>query len=95
VERAQRFNPASPELLQQEAKLAVRAGDWGGAEEALQEAIQLNPEHYAQYEFLAQLHELQGDPEAALSSYRDAVALNPLAPDLNQRVTELSEQHSD
>jgi Flp pilus assembly protein TadD len=94
VERAQRFNPASPELHQQEAKLALQSGDWEWAEDELQEAVRLNPEHYAQYEFLAQFHELRGDTEAALSYYREALALNPLDPDLERRVAELSGQDS-
>src|SRR3712207_6377898 len=58
VERAQRLNPFSPELRQREAELAVRAGDWDRAEDALQDAVRLNPEHYVQYEVLAGLHEL-------------------------------------
>ena len=92
VEHAQRFNPFSPELHQREAQLAVRDGDWDRAEDALQDAAELNPDHYAQYEVLAQLHELRGDNEAALSYYRRALALNPLGPDLDRRVDELEEQ---
>jgi tetratricopeptide (TPR) repeat protein len=94
VERAQRFNPVSPELHQQEAKLALQSGDWEWAEDELQEALRLNPEHYHQYELLAQFHELRGEPEAALSYYREALALNPLDSDLEQSVAELSEQDS-
>ncbi len=92
VERAQRLNPARPELPEQEATLAVQTGDWERAEDALQESARLNPDHYHQYEFLAQLYELRGDTEAALSYYREALALNPLDPELDRRVSELSEQ---
>jgi len=94
VERAQRFNPVSPELHQQEAKLALQSGDWEWAEDELQEAVRLNPEHYNQYELLAQFYELRGDNEVALSYYREALALNPLDPDLKRRVAELSERDS-
>ena len=94
AERAQQFNPASPELHQQEAKLALQSGDWEWAEDELQEAVRLNPEHYIQYEFLAQFHELRGDTEAALSYYREALTLNPLDPDLERHVAELSERDS-
>ena len=94
AERAQRFNPASPELRQREAVLAIRTDDWDRAEAALQEAVRLNPEHYIQYELLAQFHELRGDQESALSYHRQALALNPLDPDLERRVTELSGQDS-
>ena len=94
VERAQRLNPARPELPQREAALAVQSGDWERAEDALQESARLNPDHYAQYEFLAQLYELRGDTEGALSYYREALALNPLDADLERRVSELSEQGS-
>jgi len=94
VERAQRFNPVSPELNQQEVKLAIQRGDWKRAEDELQEAVRLNPEHYTPYELLAQFYELRGEREAALSYYREALALNPLDPDLEQRVAELSEQDS-
>src|SRR5215211_5274029 len=94
VERAQRFNPASPELYQQEAGLALKSGDWEWAEDELQEAVRLNPEHYHQYEVLAQFYELRGDTEAALSYYREALALNPLDSDLERSVAELSGQDS-
>jgi Flp pilus assembly protein TadD len=92
VERAQSFNPFSPELHQREAELAIREGDWDRAEDALRDAVQLNPDHYTQYEALAQLHELRGDTDGALSYYREALALNPLDPNLDRRVAELSEQ---
>src|SRR5215207_2261859 len=94
LESAQRLNPVRPELPQREAALAVRSGEWERAEDALQYSARLNPDHYAQYEFLAQLYELRGDKEGALSYYREALALNPLDPDLKQRVSELSEQGS-
>src|SRR5215217_3355479 len=94
VERAQRFNPASPELNQQEAKLAIKRGDWEWAEDELEDAVRLNPEHYTQYEVLAQFYELRGDTEAALSYYREAFFLNPPNPDLQRRVAELSGQAS-
>jgi tetratricopeptide (TPR) repeat protein len=92
VERAQRFNPLSPEISEREAELAVDTGDRGRAEDALREATRLNPEHYAQYVFAAQLYELGGDPEAALSYYRQALALNPLDPTLNRRTVTLLAQ---
>jgi hypothetical protein len=92
VEHAQSFNPFSPELHQREAELAIREADWDRAEDALQDAVQLNPDHYVQYEALAQLHELRGDTDGALSYYREALALNPLDPNLDRRVAELSEQ---
>jgi hypothetical protein len=89
VERAQRFSPLNPELLQREAELAVQAGDGDRAEEAYRNAIGLNPEHYAQPALLGVFYEMRGEPTTALSFYREALALNPLDPDLNRKVAEL------
>jgi tetratricopeptide (TPR) repeat protein len=78
VERAQRFNPVSPELRWREAELAARGGDWDRAEEAYREAVRLNPEHYKSHALLAGYYAARGDPEAALSAFREALARNPL-----------------
>ena len=89
VERAQRFSPLNPELLQREAELAVQAGDGDRAEEAYRNAIRLNPEDHWLYTLLGEFYEMRGEPTTALSFYREALALNPLDPDLNRKVAEL------
>ncbi len=89
VERAQGFNPVDPQLPQREAELAIQIGNWPRVEEAYGRAIQLNPEHYAPYTLLARFHEGRGQPEEALSLYREALALNPLDEELNQSVRRL------
>jgi hypothetical protein len=54
----------------------------GPGREALQDAVQLNPDHYVQYEALAQLHELRGrhGRRPPARTIREAVALKPLDP---------------
>ncbi len=89
VERAQWFNPASPELSQREGWLAIQSGEGDRAEEAYRNAIQLNPDHYAQHALLGVFYEIRGDWPAALSSYKEALALNPLDQDLNRKVVQL------
>ena len=89
VERAQRFGLGNPYLRMQEAQLAALIGDWDRAEEAHRDAIRLHPGHYRPYELLAEFYDARGDPVAALSSYQEALALNPLDPLLNQRAIEL------
>jgi uncharacterized membrane protein (UPF0127 family) len=86
VESARQVNRVSPEVPQRVAELAAQLGQWEQAEIAYREAIRLNPEHYAQYTLLAKLHERRGEPGAALSFYRKALALNPLDADINRRV---------
>lgn len=83
VERGQRLNPVNPELPEREAELAMQIGDWDQAEEAYHRVIQLNPEHYAPYGELAKIYEQGGDLAGALSSYQDALAINPLDDELN------------
>ena len=95
VERAKGLNPLSPEVPQREAELAMKSGDWDRAEGALRSAVRLNPDHYAQHALLAKFYELRGDLEAALSSYRKALALNPLSADLKERMSKLEERSSD
>jgi hypothetical protein len=95
VERAQKFNPVDPHLPQREADLALQIGDWPRAEDAYRRSIRLNPEHYAPYELLAFFHEEGGEPEKALSLYREALLLNPLDKELNQRVARLRAETTD
>lgn len=82
AERAQWFNPVSPELRQREAELAARSGDLDRAEEAYRDAIRLNPDHFRPHALLAQFYAAQDDPAAALSSYQEALARNPLDDDV-------------
>lgn len=89
VERAQAFNPVDPRLFQREAELAIVIGDWPRVREAYGEAIRLNPEHYAPYALFARFYEGGGEPEEALSLYRQALALNPLDEELQQSVERL------
>jgi tetratricopeptide (TPR) repeat protein len=94
VERAQRFNPLNPTLPEREAELAIETRDWDRVEQAYDRAIQLNPEHYAPYMFLATFYERRGDFEKALLYYQKALALNPQSKDLNERVERLDSQGS-
>lgn len=89
VERAQGFNPVNPQLPQREAELAIQIGNWPRVEKAYGEAARLNPEHYAPYTLLAKFYEQIGEPEEALSTYREALALNPLDEELNRDVIRL------
>jgi hypothetical protein len=95
VERAQRFNPVDPDLRQREAELALQVGDRSRAEDAYRSSIRLNPEHYAPYVLLARFYEERGEPEKALSLYREALSLNPLDRELNQRVERLEAETAD
>jgi tetratricopeptide (TPR) repeat protein len=92
VERAQTYNPVNPQLPQREAELAIRIGDWPRAKQAYERAIRLNPEHYAPYTLLAKLHEQRGEPEEALSLYRQALTLNPLEEELSESVRRIEGQ---
>jgi hypothetical protein len=89
VERAQRFNPLNSRLPEQEAELAIETGDWNRAEDAYNRAIQLNPEHFAPYMFLATAHERRGNFEKALLYYQKALTLNPLSNDLDRHIRQL------
>lgn len=86
VENAQRFNPLNSRLAEREAELAIETGDWDRVEDAYKRAIQLNPEHYAPYMFLATFYERRGEFEQALLYYQEALKFNPLSDDLNQHV---------
>jgi Tfp pilus assembly protein PilF len=57
--------------------------------DAYGEATRLNPEHYAPRLLLARFYEQMGEPEEALSSYREALALNPLEEEINRAVDRL------
>jgi hypothetical protein len=78
VERAQTVNPVDPRLPQREAELRTQIGDWPRAVDAYERAISLNPEHYAPRFLLARFYESHGEPERALTLYREASNLNPL-----------------
>jgi hypothetical protein len=95
VERAQTFNPVDPWLLQREAQLAWRIGDWPRVEQSYRRAIQLNSEHYAPYYLLAVFSEQRGKFKEALSLYRKASSLNPLDEDVKQRLTRLETKMSE
>ena len=94
VERAQRFNPVSPDYFEREAELAMESGDWDRVENGYRNAIALNPEHHRPYRLLAVSYEQRGDLDRALSYYQEALALNPLDPFLNRDVIELLAQES-
>ncbi len=85
VERAQSYNPVDPRLPQQEADLRARIGDWPRTVGAYERAIRLNPEHYAPRALLAGFYERHGEPQRALSTYREAADLNPLDEELKAR----------
>jgi Tfp pilus assembly protein PilF len=56
----------------------------------LDEAVRLNPEHYAPYVLRGKFYLRVGEPERALESYRQAQALNPLDVKLSREVDELA-----
>jgi tetratricopeptide (TPR) repeat protein len=89
VERAQRFNPVDARAAQREAELAIKIGDWPRAERALSRATRLNPRHYAPFQLLGLFYERMGQPERALSTYREALTLNPLNWQLRQHVKQM------
>ena len=86
VESAQRFNPVDSQLQQREAELVIQIGAWPRIMRAYGEAIQLNPEHYAPRVLLAQFYAVIGETEEAISSYREALALNPLDEEINREI---------
>ena len=69
--------------------MAAQLGEVERAEGALREAIRLNPDHFSPRMGLASFYEERGELGAAFLRYGEAVALNPLDPELNQRVIEL------
>lgn len=86
AERARTFNPLDSRLAQREAEAAMEAGQWERVEDSYQDAIRLNPEHYAPHLLLGSYYERRGRYEEALAEYREARELNPLQPDLEQKV---------
>ena len=84
--RAREYNPFDTRLAQREAEVAAFAGEWDRAEEARKQAIRLNPEHYAPYFLMAEFYEARGQTKEAREYYEKALALNPLDPELRQKV---------
>jgi tetratricopeptide (TPR) repeat protein len=89
VENAQRFNPVDPQLQQREAELATQIGDWPRVVRAYGEATRLNPEHYAPRVLLGRFYARLGETEAALASYQEALALNPLDEQIRREANRL------
>ncbi len=89
AERAQRFDPLSHLMQRREGELAIQLGNLDRAEAALEEAIRLNPEHYAPYALSASFYEQRDRPVEALEMYQKALALNPLSSDLNRQAIQL------
>lgn len=89
VQSARMFNPVNPQPVQREAELRLQIGDWPRVEQAYDEAIELNPEHYAPYALLARFYEQRDAPEEALSSYREALTFNPLDEELEESTERL------
>jgi len=56
----------------------IDTGDWSGAEDALNRALNLRPTHQAALFALGQLADLRGQPELAKSYYRRVLEINPL-----------------
>ena len=92
VEQSQRYNPADPRLAQREAALRARIGDWPRAIDAYERAIRLNPQHYAPRVLLAGFYERHGEPERALSLYKEASSLNPFDGEVAAREKALEEK---
>ena len=78
-----------PYLPQREAELAAHTKDWRRATQAYKRSIELNPRSYVPYELMASYYERRGETEEALSLYRKASSLNPLARDLRSKVTHI------
>lgn len=80
VRTAERLDPFSPKPLQAKAVLLQRQGRYGEAAEALETAIQRDPNNYTPYMFLGflQMNQLN-DYDAATESFREALEINPRA----------------
>jgi tetratricopeptide (TPR) repeat protein len=89
VERAQAFDPLNPRLREREAALSIEAGDYARAKSAYAAAIRLNPDHYEDYMYGADLYKRRGELGKALDLYREALSRNPKDPKLREEVKEL------
>jgi Tfp pilus assembly protein PilF len=78
-------------LFQREADLAIQLGDWRRAETAYQEALRLNPKHYAPHALLAKFYAMRGDDDKSLHFYQEAAKRNPLDRELNSRIDQLGD----
>jgi tetratricopeptide (TPR) repeat protein len=92
IARAETFNPVDPYLPQHEAELAAHIKDWRRATQAYKRSIELNSRSYVPYELMASYYERRGDTEEALSLYREASSLNPLASNLRREVMRMERQ---
>lgn len=89
VERARHLNPLDHRLAVRRAELTIENGDWAAAKQAYTEAISLNPDHYASYMFLAELHERRAKYEEAASYYHEALERNPHSTELKKSLQSL------
>ena len=80
AQRAERLNPFSPDPLEAESYILQQQGRDKEAADALQQAIDRDPNNYATYLFLGnlQMYNLD-DLNAADTNYRKSLRLNPKA----------------
>jgi len=80
AEQAIRFNPGDPELMSTLSLAMFTLGQFEEAGELLEASVSQDPLNLARRLRLGLLQEFSGDPEQALSSYRQIIGLNPEYP---------------
>lgn len=83
------LSPNSAEAWHQRAQAYAALGDAPAAARDLQEALRLEPRHFAALVTLSLLQEQRGDASGALRSMQAAMALNPHLQGGQERVREL------
>ncbi|MBA2441361.1 MAG: O-antigen ligase family protein [Rubrobacter sp.] len=86
VEHARTLNPLDSRLARREAEVALEAGEWDRVEASYEQAARLDPGHYGPHLLMASYHERRGEFAEALARYQRALELNPLQPELQQKV---------
>lgn len=71
------------------AQLRIARDEGPEANRDLLRALQIEPRHFAALEILGGLYEAQQDPDKALETYRQFLALNPLSDSIRQKVAVL------
>jgi tetratricopeptide (TPR) repeat protein len=77
IEAALRFTPADPRLLGRRAELLIETDNPAGAEEAIREAISIEPDNAEHHFVLAQALDRLDDTAGALAATQRAVELDP------------------
>lgn len=75
--RIEALNPSDPQLRQKLALSLLAVGDSGRAIELLEEAVERQPDNFRLHLYLAELHQREKNPDAAIAHYRSAMELRP------------------